>query len=282
MRVMDQWSGIDALLGTAQRIGDRLAAFAPTLLSAFGLLAAGWLVGWLLARGVTKVIDTLAPGLGERATRLTLRRLGIERRLAELTGRFVFWMVLALFAAAAVETLGLPLLAASIGQIGALLPRLLVGALVVLIGLVVGSLARDAVAAAARAGGADRAELLGQAVQAAIVIVAVVTGLEQFGVDSRFLTLMIAVVAGAVLGGSALAFALGARTEVSNIVAMHYVRQAYRAGQRVRLGDVRGRIAAFTTTTVVVDVRDGQVHVPARMFSDQIAELPAAEDPVGD
>ena len=282
MRVMDQWSGIDALLGTAQRIGDRLAAFAPTLLSAFGLLAAGWLVGWLLARGITKVIDTLAPGLGEQATRLTLRRLGIERRLAEVTGRFVFWMVLALFAAAAVETLGLPLLAASIGQVGALLPRLLVGALVVLIGLVVGSLARDAVAAAARAGGADRAELLGQAVQAAIVIVAVVTGLEQIGVDSRFLTLMIAVVAGAVLGGSALAFALGARTEVSNIVAMHYVRQAYRAGQRVRLGDVRGRIAAFTATTVVVDVRDGQVHVPARMFSDQIAELPAAEDPVGD
>ena len=282
MRVMDQWSGIDALLGTAQRIGDRLAAFAPTLLSALGLLAAGWLVGWLLARGITKVIDTLAPGLGEQATRLTLRRLGIERRLAEVTGRFVFWMVLALFAAAAVETLGLPLLAASIGQVGALLPRLLVGALVVLIGLVVGSLARDAVAAAARAGGADRAELLGQAVQAAIVIVAVVTGLEQIGVDSRFLTLMIAVVAGAVLGGSALAFALGARTEVSNIVAMHYVRQAYRAGQRVRLGDVRGRIAAFTTTTVVVDVRDGQVHVPARMFSDQVAELPAAEDPVGD
>ena len=279
---MDQWSGIDALLGTAQRIGDRLAAFAPTLLSALGLLAAGWLVGWLLARGITKVIDTLAPGLGEQATRLTLRRLGIERRLAEVTGRFVFWMVLALFAAAAVETLGLPLLAASIGQVGALLPRLLVGALVVLIGLVVGSLARDAVAAAARAGGADRAELLGQAVQAAIVIVAVVTGLEQIGVDSRFLTLMIAVVAGAVLGGSALAFALGARTEVSNIVAMHYVRQAYRAGQRVRLGDVRGRIAAFTATTVVVDVRDGQVHVPARMFSDQVAELPAAEDPVGD
>ena len=278
---MDASRGLAVLRDVAQQMLDQLAALAPSLLGALGLLAAGWLAGWLLARGVTKLIDTLAPGLEERATRLTLRRLGIERRLAELVGRFVFWVVLAVFAAAAVETLGLPVLAAWMGQLGALLPRLLVGALIVVIGLFVGSLARDAVAAAARAGGTDRADLLGRAVQAAVVVPAVVTGLEQVGVDSRFLTSMIVMVAGGALGGTALAFAFGARTEVSNIVAMHYVRQVYRTGQRIQVGAVRGRIAAFTTTTVVVAVPNGQAHVPARMFSDQVTELHESEESVG-
>jgi len=275
---MNATNGLTALLGVAQRMLDQLAAFAPTLLGALGLLLGGWLVGRLLARGITKLIDTLIPGLEERATRVTLARLGIERRLAELVGRFVFWVVLVVFAAAAVETLGLPVVAAWVGQLGALLPRLLVGGLIVVVGLFVGSVAREAVSAAARAGGAARADLLGRIVQGAVVVTAVVTGLEQIGVDSRFLTMMMVIVTGGAIGGIALAFAVGARTEVSNLVAMHYVRQAYRTGQRIQVGGIGGRIAEFTRTTVIVATPDGQAHVPGRMFSEQVTTLPAAEE----
>ena len=275
---MNPTNGLTALLGVAQRMLDQLAAFAPTLLGALGLLLGGWLVGRLLARGITKLIDTLIPGLEERATRVTLARLGIERRLAELVGRFVFWVVLVVFAAAAVETLGLPVVAAWVGQLGALLPRLLVGGLIVVVGLFVGSVAREAVSAAARAGGAARADLLGRIVQGAVVVTAVVTGLEQIGVDSRFLTMMMVIVTGGAIGGIALAFAVGARTEVSNLVAMHYVRQAYRTGQRIQVGGIGGRIAEFTRTTVIVATPDGQAHVPGRMFSEQVTTLPAAEE----
>ena len=279
---MRESDGINALFDVAQQVLDQLAAFAPSLLGALGLLAAGWLAGWLLARGVTRLIDTLAPGLEERAIRLTLRRLGVERRLSELVGRFVVWVVLVVFAAAAIETLGMPVVAAWVGQVGALLPQLFVGALIVLVGLFVGSISREAASAAARAKGAARADLLGRSVQGVIVVTAVVAGLEQIGVDSRFLTSMIVVVVAGVLGGTALAFAFGARTEASNIVAMHYVRQVYRIGQLIQLGGVRGRIAAFTKTTVVVDAGDGRAHIPARMFSDQVTELPAPEESVGD
>lgn len=279
---MSEADGANALLNVAQKMLHQLAAFAPTLLSAFGLLLAGWLIGWLLARGITKLIDTLASGLEERATRLMRQRLGIEKRLAELIGRFTFWVVLALFAAAAVEMLGLPVLAAWAGQLGNLLPRLFVAGLIVVIGLFIGSAARDAVSAAARVGGVAQADLLGRVVQAAVVMTAILTAVDQTGIDSRFLTSMAAVVAGGVLGGTALAFAFGARTEVSNIVAMHYLRQVHRPGQLIKLGGVRGRIEAFTKTTVVVSLDDGQAYVPGRMFSDQVVEAPASEGQGGD
>lgn len=278
---MSETVGIDAILDVAQRMLDQLAAFAPALLSAFAFLAGGWLAAWLLSRTISKLIDTLASGLEERATRLTLQRLGSNKRLVDVIGSFTFWVVLAVFAAAAVEALGLPVLAAWLGQLGNLLPRLFVGGLIVVAGLLAGAVSRDAVSAAARAGGAARADLLGRVVQAVVVATAVVTGLEQIGVDSRFLTSMILVAAGGALGGTALAFALGARTEVSNIVAMHYVRQTYRTGQLIRLGAAQGRIQAFTATSVVIAVDDGEAHVPARMFSDQVTEVPAQEDKVG-
>lgn len=278
---MNETGGIDAILDVAQRMLDRLGAFTPTLLSTFALLAGGWLVAWLLSRTITKLIDKLAPGLEERATRLTLTRLGFERRVAQLVGTFIFWIVLAVFVAAAVETLGLPVLAAWVGQLGNLLPRLFVASLIVVAGFLAGVFTREAVAAAARAGGAARADLLGRIVQAVVVATAIVTGLEQVGVDSRFLTSMTVVAAAGALGGVALAFALGARTEVSNIVAMHYVRQTFRLGQLITLSGVNGRIRAFTSTSVIIGGGEGEVHVPGRMFSEQMTVVPPQEDQVG-
>ncbi len=268
---------MDALIDVARRLVDQLAAAAPVMLAALGLLVAGWLAGWLLSKGVARLIVRWAPGLEERTTRVTLTRFGYQRRVSELIGGLVFWVVLAVFVVAAVETLGMPVLAAWVGQVGALLPRLFLGGLIVVVGLLAGSVARDAVAAAARAGNAPQADLLGRAAQAGVVVIAVVTGLEQVGVDSGFLTAMMAVLAGGAFGGVALAFALGARTEVGNIVAMHYVRQTFHPGQLVELGEVRGRIHAFTKTTVVLNVDDGQAHVPARMFSDRVIDLPGSE-----
>ena len=170
-----------------------------------------------------------------------------------------------------------PLLTAWLVQVGVLLPRLLVAILIVVVGLVVGRIARNAVTAGARAGRLARADLLGRAAQFAVVAAAVVTGLDQAGVDSGFLTAMVAIVLGSALGGTALAFAFGARTEVGNLVAMHYVRRVYRPGQLIRLGDVRGRIREFTKTTVIVAMDDGEAHLPGRLFSDHVAQVPAAQ-----
>ena len=170
-----------------------------------------------------------------------------------------------------------PLLTAWLVQVGALLPRLLVAIVIVVVGLVAGRIARNAVTAGARAGRLARADLLGRAAQFVVVTSAVVTGVDQVGVDSRFLTAIVAIVLGSALGGTALAFAFGARTEVSNLVAMHYVRQVYRQGQLISVGEVRGRIREFTKTTVIVAMDDGDAHLPGRLFSDQVTQVLAAQ-----
>ena len=125
----------------------------------------------------------------------------------------------------------------------------------------------------ARAGGLTRGDLLGRAAQIAIVTAIGVAGVEQLGIDSQFLTVTLSVTMGAALGGAALAFALGARTEVSNIVAMHYVRKTYKVGQRVALGDVTGRVRELTTTAVVLETETERVHVPGKVFGEGISRL---------
>jgi hypothetical protein len=51
-----------------------------------------------------------------------------------------------------------------------------------------------------------------------------VVALDQLGIDSTLLILAIGIVLAAVLGSVALAVGLGARSEVSNIIAVHYLK----------------------------------------------------------
>jgi len=44
-------------------------------------------------------------------------------------------------------------------------------------------------------------------------------------------------------------------------------------GQRIRVGEVQGRIAQIKTTGVVIDTPDGRVFVPAKEFSETISVL---------
>jgi small-conductance mechanosensitive channel len=72
----------------------------------------------------------------------------------------------------------------------------------------------------------------------------------------------------ALLFGAALAFGLGAKTAVSNILATFYVRKMYKVGDQVKIDDIQGKIAKIDDTSVVIDTQAGQVIVPAKNFSE--------------
>jgi hypothetical protein len=274
---MEQLFNFTSFADTLRLLYERFIALLPSLVAAVGLLLFGWLAGRLLAKWTVALVDRLAPTLEERAGRVAAARLGIERRLSEVIGTFIFWVVLIIAAAAATEALGLPVLASWVSRVSNLLPLVLVAGLIVLAGLVAGTLARDAISTATMASGFARGDLLGRAAQAVIVVAAIVTGMEQVGIDSQFLTLALTVALGAVLGGTALAFAIGAGPEASNIIAMHYVRLTYRPGQTVRLGDIQGRVRELTRNAVVLETQAGRLQIPGRLFSEQISAVLTSE-----
>jgi small-conductance mechanosensitive channel len=245
----------------------------PRLFSAAALLVAGVglaLLFRLLAVRLIRTLERIVPG---RALRGGLPRLTIERRISDIIGLIVFWTVLLFFIAAAADTVGLPLLGASVSGLGFYVPRLLGAVLVVVIGLIVGNLARDAVTATAAAAGAPFAAAVGQIVRVAILVAASLIAVGQLGIDITLLTAILSVTVAAVLGAFALAFGLGARTAVSNIIGAHYLRQTFQAGHTVRFGTIEGTVAAITATSVVVQVPDGQVVIPAKQFSESVSML---------
>lgn len=261
---------LDGFRDAAQRI----YTFLPALLGAALLVLAGWLIGRLLAWVARRIIAAILMRLGRQpAIGGAIENSGVATQIPRVIGGFVFWFVFVFFVAAAMETLGLPVVTASLNRVAYYLPNVLAALLMVLAGVIVGKVVGNAVARTASGTGMAFGPAIGGIVRGTILLVAVVVAIEQVGIQADVLVVMVAVVVGATLAGAGLAFGLGARSAVGNIIASHYVTQAYRVGQTVRVGGVDGKILQITPTAVFIAAPEGRVLVPASQFGEMPSVL---------
>lgn len=250
-------------------------AYLPRIALAVVVLVAGWLVAKLLRAASIRVVHGL-----DRLWHRVVLRTGLEplqRRHppTHVVGELVFWLVLLFFLTGATQVLGLEVFTAWLGQVARYIPVLAAGLLIVLAGFVVSGLTRDIVAAAADSAGFGQSDLLGRLAQALILLTAVVVGADQVGIDVGFLSLVSGVGLGAVLGALALAFGLGARHHVANLLAARQARQLYRSGDTIRVGEVEGRVLELTATMLVLETRDGRAALPAARLAEEVSYLRA-------
>lgn len=262
-----------ALRGTLNEITGTARAFLPNLLGALALLAGGWLLARLLQR-LSARLTRRFDGFARRSNvDEALQRIGVQRPFSEVIGGFVFWAVFLFFIAGATEAFGLAVLTTWLTGVAFFLPRIAAAVLVLVAGVLMANFARDAVRAAGATAHVAYGEALAQVVRTVMIAVAILIAVNELGIDITILTVALGVVLGATFGGAALAFGLGARTAVSNIIGSHYVRQLVRVGQTVRLGAVQGEIEAITPTAIVLKNAEGRVIVPAKAFSEAVSTL---------
>ena len=249
-------------------VGDWLAANQPRIVTAVALLAIGIVLGMLIRAIVVRIVRAVERAMPGRAFRTSFAGLARERRISDIIGTVVFWAVLLFFIATAADALGLPLLSSAVASLSLFVPRILAAVLIIVVGLIIGNVARGAVTVAAAAVGAEIAPALGHVVRAAILVAAALIAVAELGVDITLLTAIFSVALAALLGGFAIAFGLGARTAISNIIGSHYARRTLEIGQTIRVGGIEGTIAALTSTAVILDVPDGRMMVPAKQFDE--------------
>lgn len=266
---------------TVNEIGRQAAEWAPRVLVAVGILLVGWLLARLLRLVTAKMFGSWTKRLTPRIARLMgnseiragLQSTSTNRSVARGAEMLVFWIVLLVFVTIATESLGLDVVSGWLTGVVSFLPRILGALFVVLLGTLIASAVRTAVTAAAASAGFSYAQAVGRAARVGVLLISGIVALDQVGLDVAFLIVLVAVAAGAMLGGAALAFGLGARTSVSNILASHYLVDTFKVGHRIRIGEVEGKILAITPTSVIVEADQGRTVIPASQFSEQVATL---------
>jgi small-conductance mechanosensitive channel len=269
---MDTGSWSQSLEGLAAEFSQGLLVILPRAALAAGLLVAGWVLGRVMRWMTTRIFKRVGRIRGGRAVDQAVQASGVERMASQVVSRIVFWIVFLFFAALAGDVLGLAAASNWLGVLIGYLPSVLAAFLIVVAGLVLSNLARDALAAGFESAGMS-GRIPGRIGRYTILLLAAVVALDQMGIDSTLLILAVGIVLAAILGSAALAVGLGARTEAANVIALYYLSRSYSVGQTVRIGETEGRIAELRANGVVLETADGQVLVPAKEFSERASRL---------
>ena len=270
---MDSASNLEELASGLQLIVSQVLAYLPRVGVAILVLVVGWLLARLLRGVVMRTIAHLDQFWQRFVSKRGLGHLQPRNPPTRIVGELVFWLLLLIFVTLSTEILGLGVFGIWLKEIVTFLPLAIAGLLIVLAGYVVSSLARDLIASAAATADLSHGDLMGRAAQVIILFVAIIIGVDQIGIDIAFLSVLVGIILASMLGSIALAFGLGARTHVSNIIAANQLRHIYQIGDRVRIGDVEGLIVDIRISRVLVETKSGSVDIPAKLFDEEITVI---------
>jgi small-conductance mechanosensitive channel len=270
---------LQIILDTLLEIYHSFVGAIPGFVNGLAILLVGWLVSWLLRKVIVFVLrrikfDELVDRVGVTGV---MRGIGLGKGLSQIIGQVVFWYVLLFFVISALRSMGLGDLAEMIVKLLTYVPRAIGAIIMVIVGGMGAKFTGDTVSSLVGGTGVTFARSLGRLVQYVISIFVIVLSIGMLGIDTAILVSSITILIAAVGLALALAFGLGARSIVQHVVASYYVRQSFRPGQTVRVGEHEGVITGITTVVTRLDTAEGSVTVPNGLFFDEAVPGKPAE-----
>lgn len=265
----------ETVLNEFQQLADQLVSgviqFIPDLVLVIVLFLAGLLLARITQRLVRRFILYLHSQINEQ---LRNRYLSIDlNRSAILISKACFWMIMIFISVLIIQVLEFPFLKSWLDGLILYLPNALAALVIIFIGYVAGQLMSDLVVSTTVGTGISQGKYLGRLVKYIFLFVSVIIAADQIGIDVGFLTDLIMIVLGVMLFGAALAFGLGAKTSVSNILGSFYLQKTFKEGNMVQVGDVKGTIVKITPTSVMIQTDEGMASIPSKEFSEQTIAL---------
>lgn len=273
MTTDDTASWQTTIAATWERFADQIIAASPQLLGAVLVLLAGWFIAQLLRLSTRKLIRGLDALWSSGAGEDSAAQLRSKRTQAIIAGNLVFWITLIFSIAIAANMAGWEMLSGWMDGIVVYLPNLVSGLLIILGGFLLSNIVRKGVTGAADSAGMAQGNVLARIAQVVVIFTTLLIGIEQIGINVDFLTNVLIVIIGVLLAGAALAFGLGARGLIANVIGAQYLRKHCRIGEQMRLGDIEGSIVEITQTCVVLDTEYGRAVIPAKLFQEQVSSF---------
>lgn len=216
---ISNWGNVLTL--SFQNLWMGIVSFVPNLVVALIIVILGWLVGALLGRAIWQVFRSLKidEALRRAGFEGFLRRGGVDLDSGAFIGGLVKWFVIVVFLVAAFDVLGLAQVNLFLQQVViAYLPRVIVSALVILTGGIIGDVVERVVVTAARTAEIRSAHFAGAVSKWAVWIFAVLVALSQLGIATAFSQTLFTGIVIAISLALGLSFGLGGQEAAARFI----------------------------------------------------------------
>ncbi len=253
---------IEELTNMAIAFKDQLLYLIPQLILSLLVLGIGYIVARLIKFMILRLVRYISRLINQRFENVDLNQSGAFLGIA------FFWLVMLSTFILISDILKLAFISRGFEIILRYFPNILAAILIIFAGIILGKFIAKTISGLSTQVGFSNLDTLGRITQYLILLTAFIIAIDQVGFEVTLIVNMLDIILASLLFGAAFAFALGAKTSVSNILASYYIRKTYKVGDHIKIGEIEGTIKKIEGTVVVLETELGQYIIPAKEFNE--------------
>lgn len=271
-------SKLDIALKSVDKTIDSAQDFAQDTLLLLAALSIGLVLAFITKYIVTSIVRRLDFLFKSVAVDDDFKREKVKLNYARILGGVSFAIIFLLTMEICSHILGWKLFTVWVDKLTSFIPRVITSLLIILSGFLIGNITANLIEKTGVSFEVLHIKAIAQLSKFIIILTLFLVGVEQLGVNIGFLTTFIAIISGLLLSGLTVAFSLGAKTFVANIIGAQSARKQCRIGDILEIDTIKGQVLDVTKTEILLDTAGGKAVIPAKMFSEEICIISSTKE----
>ncbi len=262
-------------LSFLQEMWQALLNFLPKILAAIAVLFIGRILMKLIIFLVKKALKfTKIDSWTDKLNEIELfENSDFEFKPTNFIIKAIKWVLILVTVIIVSDILGLQMISQEIGNLISYLPKLFSAVVIFMIGIYIANVIRNAIKSLFKSFDLGGSNLIGNIIFYAITVIVAITALNQAGINTDIITNNLTIILGSLLLAFTIAFGLGSKEIVQRLLFGFYSRKNLVVGQKIRIGEIEGTIAALDNITMTLITDKGKFIFPIKEINDRIIQV---------
>lgn len=219
MMLLSNWGDIFTL--SLKSLWGGFIGFIPGLLGAIIIFVIGWLVGSVIGKAITQLVNVLKVDklFDSAGANDFMNRAGLRLNVSGFIGGIVKWFIIIVFLMAALQIVGLTQVNDFLREaVLYYLPKVIIASLVLVIATILADAMKKLVRASAQAANVRSAKMLGSITLYAIWGFALIIALSELGIATAFMQILFTGFIAALAIALGLSFGLGGKDAAARVI----------------------------------------------------------------
>ncbi|MCK8481188.1 mechanosensitive ion channel family protein [Psychroserpens algicola] len=253
--------------GSLSDMWPEISRIGMNIVGALVVLFIGWIITKIVVKLIKKALKLAnANKLDDKLNEIEIvegKKLNFNT--IKIVSTFVKWLIYIMLMIIVSDILNLKVISEQISNFLAYLPQLFVALVLFTVGLLFANFVKKGLKSFFESMDLSGAKMISQIVFFLLLIFISITALNQAGVDTEIITSNFTMILAAFLVAFALAFGLGAKEVVGDLLKTFYTRKTFEIGKKIEFQDEVYEIDAINNISVVLKNLNGKkVIVPVK------------------
>jgi hypothetical protein len=256
----------DIIMDSLSSMWLEMTKIFPSIIGALVILVLGWLIAKIVIKIIKKALKLAKVNkLDDMINEIEIvEGKQLNFNTIKVVSTFVKWLIYIMILIVVSDILNLKVISEQISNFLAYLPKLFVALVIFMLGLLFANFVKKGLKSLFESMDMSGGKMLSQVVFFLLLTFISVTALNQAGVDTEIITSNIKMILAAFLLSFALAFGLGAKDVVGDLLKTFYTRKTFEVGKKIEFEGKVYEIDAINNISVVLKGAEGKMIVPVK------------------